>query len=528
MSDRPPLVSIVVIFLDAERFLAEALESVLAQTFQDFELLLVDDGSTDGSSAIARGFADRLGPRGHYLEHPGHGNHGMSASRNLGIRHARGRYVALLDADDVWLPHKLARQVELLEAAPDVGMVFGQPEYWYGWTGRPEDRRRNCVPDLGVPPDQVVEPPRLLLRLYPLGTRAAPCPSDLFFRREVAERVGGFEEHFHEIRSLYEDQAFLAKVYLRERVLGVPETWLRYRQHADSCVAAVKSNGHYHDVRRYYLEWLETQLRTCSPIDPAVSRAIARALRPYRHPQLARLENRAREAAWHIRAWHARRAAKTPPPFGSRHRLEPASREFGFDRGVPIDRHYIEHFLDRYARDIRGHVLEVGDDGYTRRFGDSQVTTRDVLHVAAGNPQATIVADLASADHIASDTFDCVILTQTLHLVYDVRAALATLARIIKPGGTLLATFPGLSQLSCDGWRDTWYWGFTTLAARRLFTDAFPGADIAIESYGNVLATSAFLHGLATHELTPAELDHRDPSYEMLITARVVKAGGHA
>jgi len=165
----------------------------------------------------------------------------------------------------------------------------------------------------------------------------------------------------------------------------------------------------------------------------------------------------------------------------------------------------------------------VGDDAYTRRFGDGQVTTRDVLHVTPGNPQATIVADLADAAHIPSDTFDCVILTQTLHLVYDVRAALATLARILRPGGTLLATFPGLSQLSCDTWRDTWYWGFTSLAARRLFAEAFPGADVAVEAYGNVLATSAFLHGLATHELTREELDHRDPSYEMLITARVVK-----
>ena len=525
MSNSSPLVSVVVIFLDAKPFLAEALESVLAQTFQDFELLLVDDGSTDGSTAIARRFAERLGERGHHLEHPGHANRGMSASRNLGIRHARGRYVALLDADDVWLPHKLARQVAILEAAPDVGLVFGQPEYWYGWTGRPEDRRRNAVPPLGVHPDQVVEPPRLLTRLYPLGTRTAPCPSDLFFRREVAERVGGFEEHFHEARALYEDQAFLAKVYLRERVLGVPETWLRYRQHPASCVSAVKSNGHYDDVRRYYLEWLDGYLRTCGAEDPVVSRAVARALRPYRHPQLARLEDGARQAVRHLRAWGTRLATRdVPPAFGSRHALYPASREFGFDRGTPVDRHYIERFLDRHSRDIRGRVLEVGDDSYTRRFGDLQVTTRDVLHVTPGNPQATIVADLADAPHIPSDTFDCVILTQTLHLVFDVRAALATLARIIKPGGTLLATFPGLSQLSCDTWRDTWYWGFTTLAARRLFADAFPGADIAIEAYGNVLATSAFLHGLAAHELTAEELDHRDPSYEMLITARVVKA----
>jgi SAM-dependent methyltransferase len=215
----------------------------------------------------------------------------------------------------------------------------------------------------------------------------------------------------------------------------------------------------------------------------------------------------------------------TPPPgrvrFGSLRRLEPMSREFGFDRGLPVDRYYIEAFLARHAADVHGRVLEVGDDAYTRRFGGDRVTTRDVLHVDPANPHATIVADLAAGDAIPSAAFDCVILTQTLHLLYDVPAGLATLRRILRPGGTLLATFPGLSQLSCDVWRETWYWGFTTLAARRLFADAFPDAAIEIEAHGNVLAATAFLHGIATEELERSELDHRDPTYELLITARV-------
>ena len=215
----------------------------------------------------------------------------------------------------------------------------------------------------------------------------------------------------------------------------------------------------------------------------------------------------------------------TPPPgrvrFGSLRRLEPMSREFGFDRGTPVDRYYIEAFLARHGSDVRGRVLEVGDDAYTRRFGGERVTKRDVLHVDAANPHATIVADLAIGDGIPSDTFDCVILTQTLHLLYDVPAALTTLRRILRPGGTLLATFPGLSQLSCDVWRETWYWGFTTLAARRLFAEAFPDAEIEIEAHGNVLASIAFLHGIATEELERSELDHRDPAYELLLTARV-------
>ena len=215
----------------------------------------------------------------------------------------------------------------------------------------------------------------------------------------------------------------------------------------------------------------------------------------------------------------------TPPPgrvrFGSLRRLEPMSREFGFDRGLPVDRYYIEAFLARHGAEVRGRVLEVGDDTYTRRFGGDRVTKRDVLHVDPAHPGATIIADLAVGEGIPSAAFDCVILTQTLHLLYDVPAALATLRRILRPGGTLLATFPGLSQLSCDVWRDTWYWGFTTLAARRLFAQAFPDAEIAIESHGNVLASIAFLHGIATEELERFELDHRDPAYELLLTARV-------
>jgi SAM-dependent methyltransferase len=212
--------------------------------------------------------------------------------------------------------------------------------------------------------------------------------------------------------------------------------------------------------------------------------------------------------------------------FGSLRRLEPVSRHFGFDRGLPVDRYYIEAVLARHAADVRGRVLEVGDDAYTKRFGDGRVTRRDVLHVDGKDPNATIVADLATGDAIPGAAFDCVILTQTLHLVYDVRAALATLRRILRPGGTLLATFPGLSQLSCDVWRDTWYWGFTTRAARRLFAEAFPDAEVEIESHGNVLASIAFLQGIATEELERFELDHRDPSYELLITARVRTPGG--
>src|SRR6185369_1059771 len=182
----PPLVSVVAIFLDGERFLDEAIRSVFEQTHARWELLLVDDGSTDGSTAIARSWAEREPQRVRYFEHPGHRNEGMSASRNVGLRHARGDYLALLDADDVWLPEKLARQVAILEAHPEVGLLFGAPLYWFGWTGQADDRARDYVIDLKIPTDRVYQPPSLLVP-YLRRLAPTPCPSDVLVRRSAAE-----------------------------------------------------------------------------------------------------------------------------------------------------------------------------------------------------------------------------------------------------------------------------------------------------------------------------------------------------
>lgn len=226
----------------------------------------------------------------------------------------------------------------------------------------------------------------------------------------------------------------------------------------------------------------------------------------------------------------------TPPVgwvrLGSLRRVTPLSREFGYDRGVPIDRYYIERFLAANASVIRGHVLEIADDTYTRRFGGDRVTASDVLHVMEGAPGATLTGDLTSADHIPSDAFDCVILTQTLQFIFDVPAALRTVRRILRPGGAVLATVPGIAPISRYD-MDRWgcYWGFTSLSIRRLFEAAFPAAGLRIEAHGNVLTASAFLYGLAAEELQPEELDARDPDYEVVITVKAVSpagGGGHA
>ena len=211
--------------------------------------------------------------------------------------------------------------------------------------------------------------------------------------------------------------------------------------------------------------------------------------------------------------------------FGDLRRLAPISRDFGSDRGLPLDRVYVERFLERQRADIHGRVLEVGEDTYTHRFGAERVTQADVLHVHDRNPRATFVGDLATADHIPSDAFDCIILTQTLQLVYELRPAIRTLHRILRPGGVLLATVPGITPVAAwSEWGSTWYWSFTEQTLRRLLGEVFPMELLALETHGNVLVATAFLHGLAAEELAAEELEARDPDFPVIITARAVKA----
>jgi hypothetical protein len=209
---------------------------------------------------------------------------------------------------------------------------------------------------------------------------------------------------------------------------------------------------------------------------------------------------------------------------GDLRRLTPIDSHFGGGRGKPVDRHYIERFLEAHAGDIGGRVLEVGDDTYTCRYGGDRVEAHDIVHFDDTNPLATVVANLADAHEVPSDRYDCFVCTQTLHLIYPVQAAVATSYRILKPGGVLLATVPGISQISPYD-RDRWgeYWRFTSQSLRRLLAEVFPPENVSVVAYGNVLASTAFLQGLAVEDLRRDELEHHDQRYEMLIAGRAVK-----
>lgn len=281
--DAQPRVSVVSSFFNVEKFLGKTIESVLAQDFEDFELLLVDDGSTDASTHIAKGYAMRHPGRIRYLEHPGHANIGACAGRNLGIRHARGQFIAIIDGDDRWRPSKLREQVALLDRMREVDAVCGAVNYWSSYAGGDD----TIIPT-GHVLDRPIAPPDALLQVYPLGKADPPCPSDLLMRRWIVEAIGGFEEAFVGPLQLYEDQAFLAKLFLHGTVYFDSRVWLDYRIHDNSCTARAERDKSQPESRRYCLEWFADYLaKTGRRHDPRIRLALMRALRPYRHPRLS-------------------------------------------------------------------------------------------------------------------------------------------------------------------------------------------------------------------------------------------------
>ncbi len=292
------LVSVIIIFLNAERFIEEAIESVLAQTYGQWELLLVDDGSRDASTQIARRYADRLPAKVRYLHHLGHANLGMSASRNLGIREARGEFVAFLDADDVWLPRKLEEQVAILTAHPQAAMLYGRTQKWFGWTGDPEDIKKDSLTQLAVEPDTLAQPPLLLTRFLK-NEHVYPCTCSMLVRRAAFDEVGLFEELF---RGAYEDMVFHTKVFLNAPVFVSGRCWDRYRRHADNSWKRMAAAGLYdplnpNPLRGDYLRWVERYLISRGVIGGEVWHTLQAELWPYRHPLLYRLSKSAGEVS---------------------------------------------------------------------------------------------------------------------------------------------------------------------------------------------------------------------------------------
>lgn len=309
MVNKFPLVSVMIPFYNTpSAFLVEAIESVLGQTYAHWELLLVDDGSTNlASSEVAQTYVATHPNKIRYLMHPGHVNRGLGPSRQLALSEAQGELVAFLDADDLWLPHKLTEQVALMIEHLEVGAIYGRTKYWYSWSDNPEEARRDYFPPIGQLKEMILPPPELLI-LFIQQQVAIPCMCSIMVRRTILEAIGGFEKGVHDF--YYEDQMLYIKICQFVSVLVSDQCWDYYRQHSDS--GTYKTGDTYLQLHRGYLDWLESYFEQDRVTNVRVWRTLRRQQWLYRQPKL--LPARFYHFARFVKKWLLRLAAKLPTP----------------------------------------------------------------------------------------------------------------------------------------------------------------------------------------------------------------------
>lgn len=279
------LISVIIPFYNMEDFLEEAIISVINQSYTNWELLLIDDGSTDRSTSIALHYASASPLKIKYLIHDNQSNKGLTCSRNLGLKVANGDYVALLDADDFWLHEKLATQVTIAQTYPECALIAGPSIYWCSWN---DPSIEDVEIQVGKILDQIIKPPNLVLHLYPIGENAAPCPSSLMIKTEILKKHNGFEEEFEGIYQMYEDQAFLSKLYLHEECYISSNSHSKYRQRPNSLVSSVTKNGKYRKVRGFYLKWFKNYIKDQNIQNDLIHQALKTGILENKYPFIAR------------------------------------------------------------------------------------------------------------------------------------------------------------------------------------------------------------------------------------------------
>ena len=525
-----PTVAVVITTYNHARFLGEAIESVLAQTDPAAQVVVVDDGSTDDPASVtARYPAVRLIQQR---------NQGLSAARNTGLHATDADYILFLDADDRLLPNAVAAGLACFMDVPGCAFVYGAHRR-IDQAGKPLGGTRYSP--VGADPyadmlglnvvgmhATVLYPREVLLAAGGYDTGLRRCEDyDLYLRLARDGRIASYPEivaeyRWHDANMSHDRQAMLSAalaVHSRQWTTAAarPETRAAWR--------AGRSNW-----TSYYVQDALAAARS----DPHVSRlqaltAAARLSPRWTLDRLARAGWRRARARLPWRLARALPGGRLAPPigrvdFGDFGHLTPVSLDFGFDRGLPVDRYYVEGFLTRHAADIRGRVMEIGGDEYSCRFGAARITQQDILHVHAGNPRATIIGDVNTSGVLPEAAFDCIVFTQTLHLIYDMPGAVARLWEALKPGGVLLLTVPGISQIDRGEWGDNWFWSLTPASLRRIVGGRFGAGQVTIGAHGNVLAATVFLQGLACSEVSAAKLDVYDEAYPMIVTARAVRA----
>jgi glycosyltransferase involved in cell wall biosynthesis/SAM-dependent methyltransferase len=536
---RGALVSVVITCYNQGRYLRDAIESVIAQTYQPLQIIVIDDGSTDNTREIAESYTQ--------VNYVFQFNSGLSAARNAGFDQSSGEFVVFLDADDWLYPEGVSANVHELQKRPDCAFVSG-------WHDKVDEFRRSVKNDeqIAVSDNHFIQ----LLKGNYIGMHAA-----VMYRRSILQNY-----RFDTSLKACEDYDLYLRIARDHPVISHSKKIAAYRIHGANMSARIpfmlenvlevckkqesqlKSDEErkaykegLHIWNEYYSDKLYNHLmyqagkNKCFPSQKEAEVLIRNkplgfvklSIKRTRDVLTSGLKNNLPDPI--LKTLHNVGVYDryTPKPgkvnTGDFERTTPFSYDFGFDRGGAIDRYYIEKFLQQHELAVKGRVLEIGDNEYTLRFGKDRIEKSEILHVDDSNPRASYVGDISNAPHIPSDNFDCIILTQTLHLIYDFKAALSTCYRILKPGGSLLLTVPGISHVDHGKWKDYWLWSFTDTSIRRVLNETFINADVDVRTYGNVYAAAAFLYGMGLPEFKRENLEKTDPSYQVIISAKATK-----
>ena len=489
MTRRPATASLVVLAFGPDRVIERAVQSLARQTATDLEIVVVHDRANNAFLQRQVGtLADRY-PTTFVVA----AGSGPGARRQVGVQASHGRYFAIVDGAESFGATYFERACLALDEMPDAGFATT----WGGFT--PEDAKLDARVDLA-------------------DLTASPwtVANATLVRRSSLDAAGGFDPS---LPDFVEWDLLLTLAERGERGVLVPGAMLhRHPQDDVRLRESLRGERHLPAVRRIFD-------RHVASFERHAARALsqrdgnAKALWKSRGLDLVARRERLRTELDGVMndlasvRGELKRYGRATLEWNDLRRATPLSRNWGLERGRPIDRHYIEGFVSEHAADIRGAVLEVLDSGLTEAYGGSRVRRSDVLDIDPGNHRATVIGDLRTAGQLPANAYDCFILTQTLHLVDDIEAAVVQAHRALKPGGVLLATLPCVSMVAEEYGAAGDHWRVTEAGARQLFERVFSPAMVQTRSRGNVLAATAFLYGLSCEEIELGELDADDPAY---------------
>ena len=545
MNFENPIVSVIIPSYNHGNYLPKAIDSVINQSYPHFEIIVVDDGSTDKTKDVCLRY-----PSVKYVYQP---NAGLSSARNKGVEVSSGQYLVFLDADDWLLKNALECNLNIIIPNAKVAFVSGGHKLYY----EPEDKTWMVQKEVNenhycsllegnfIGMHATVMYRNWVFKTFQFDTSLRYCEDyDLYLKitreHSVVHHTGliaVYRIHDNNMSSNYSEMMRHALL-----ILATHSKMIKTSEEKKSLLKGVEFWKSYyskkifeHLLNQLYckkLDYNPKEIKTLKINNPILYKKFKTKKRQYHIVAFKqKIKNSIRKLipTSIYKLYQSKDKKPSPPPLtgkvnlGSLNRTSPISTEFGYDRGGPIDRYYIENFLNENSSLIRGRVLEIGDNAYTLKYGGSNVTKSDILHIDDSNELATFIGDLSNAPHIPSNTFDCIVLTQTLQFIYDFNGAIETCYRLLKQGGTLLITVPGISNIAEDEWGKFWFWSFTNISMQRIMEERFPTEKISIKTNGNVLVASAFLYGMGLPEINKEQLDQHDPHYQVIITVCAVK-----